>query len=124
MIAQLGEANVLAEKSGLGIDALQQFINLIFPGPYEAYSQRMIKGDYWRKEPLFGVQLARKDAMHAKDLADSKGVRLGRLETAAGYLADIKDGGDVAGMYGVARARAGLEYENGDGGVRLDRESA
>ena len=121
MIAQLAESHVLVEKAGLGVDALQQFIGLVFPGPYEVYSKRMSTGDYWRRrEPLFGVQLARKDAGHALDVGERHGVRLNMVQTAVGYLSEVKDGGDVAGMYGAARARAGLKFENGDEGVRLD----
>lgn len=63
MVESLSEGHVLAEKSGLGSDNLHTFIEILFPGPYSAYSQRMISGDYHkREEPLFAVDLARKDA--------------------------------------------------------------
>lgn len=63
MVESLSEGHVLAEKSGLGSDNLHQFIETLFPGPYSAYSTRMMSGDYHkREEPLFAVDLARKDA--------------------------------------------------------------
>ena len=46
----------------------------MFPGPYAAYSGRMMSGDYYkREEPLFKARLARKDAGIAKDLAKKSG---------------------------------------------------
>src|SRR4051794_29987549 len=49
MVSQLSEGLVLAEKSGLGADNLHSFINTMFPGPYTAYSQRMLEGDYYKR---------------------------------------------------------------------------
>lgn len=116
MVEQLAEAHVVAEKSGLGSDALQQFADNVFGGPYAAYSTRMRTGDYHRREePLFGVDLARKDAAHAKALADSVGARLKATEIADDYLAKVQEHsgskGDIAGMYGAARVDAGLKFE-------------
>lgn len=50
MVSQLSEGHVLAEKSGLGVDNLHNFISTMFPGPYTAYSQRMLQGDYYQRE--------------------------------------------------------------------------
>src|SRR4051812_7966829 len=81
MVETLSEGHVLAEKSGLGPENLHQFIENLFPGPYAAYSTRMLSGDYHkREEPLFAVDLARKDAGHAKDLAKAAGTQLKDVE--------------------------------------------
>jgi 3-hydroxyisobutyrate dehydrogenase-like beta-hydroxyacid dehydrogenase len=50
MVEALGEGHVLAEKSGLGSEALHDFISTMFPGPYAAYSTRMVSGDYYSRE--------------------------------------------------------------------------
>jgi len=117
MVETLSEGHVLAEKSGLGGDNLHQFIETMFPGPYTAYSTRMISGDYHkREEPLFAVDLARKDAKHAMNLANDAGTRLKDLEVADAHLEQVKkhrgEAGDIAGIYGVVRQEAGLKFEN------------
>ncbi|KAG9203478.1 hypothetical protein G6514_002845 [Epicoccum nigrum] len=118
MVNQLSEGHVLAEKSGLGVDNLHNFILTMFPGPYTAYSQRMLQGDYYkRNEPLFHIDLARKDARHAKALADSSGTSVKGLDVARARLDDVKeqlgDKGDIPSVYGAVRKESGLEFENG-----------
>ena len=70
----------------------------------------------WFVQPLFGVDLARKDARHALDLAKSSGTRMRDLEVADGHLANVQEHmgskGDVAGMYGAVRQESGLKFEN------------
>lgn len=117
MVEQLAEAHVLAEKIGLGTDPIHQLVSSLFPGPYAAYSTRMLTGDYHKRdEPLFSVDLARKDARHAKNLAASVGVKLHNVETADAHLADLKEhageSGDIAGIYGAVRKESGLKFEN------------
>lgn len=117
MVEQLAEAHVVAEKSGLGTQLIHQFVDTMFPGPYAAYSSRMLTGDYYkREEPLFAVDLARKDARHAKSLAEAAGARLRNVEVADAHLAAVKEhsgaSGDIAGIYGAARQDAGLKFEN------------
>lgn len=117
MIEALSEGHVLAEKSGLGVENLHQFIELLFPGPYTAYSNRLISGDYHkREEPLFAVDLARKDARHAMDLAKSSGTQLKAVEVGDKHLAQVKEHqgekGDIAAIYGAVRQEAGLPFEN------------
>ena len=117
MVEQLAEGHVLAEKSGLGTKYLHQWIESLFPGPYTAYSTRMLSGDYHQREyPLFAVDLARKDAGHAMSLASASGTRLKNLEVADAHLAQVKEHagemGDIAGIYGAVRKEAGLPYEN------------
>ena len=118
MVNQLSEGHVLAEKTGLGVDNLHNFISTMFPGPYTAYSQRMLEGDYYKRdEPLFHVDLARKDARHAKALADSSGTSVKGMDVTRARLDDVKeqlgDKGDIPSVYGTVRKESGLEFENG-----------
>ncbi|KAF8849977.1 hypothetical protein BDZ45DRAFT_717994 [Acephala macrosclerotiorum] len=117
MVEALSEGHTLAEKSGLGSDNLHVFIETMFPGPYAAYSTRMMSGDYHkREEPLFAVDLARKDARHAMALAKAAGTRLKDVEVADAHLEQVKkhkgEAGDIAAIYGAVRQEAGLKFEN------------
>ncbi|RBR22779.1 uncharacterized protein FIESC28_04342 [Fusarium coffeatum] len=114
MAEQLAEAHVAAEKTGLGTEAIHQFVQSVFGGPYAAYSERMLTGDYYkREEPLFAVELARKDARHAMNLAKSAGVQLRNVEAADAHLAmaydHIGSSADMAGIYGAVRKESGLK---------------
>ncbi|KAJ4346152.1 hypothetical protein N0V95_005655 [Ascochyta clinopodiicola] len=118
MVNQLSEGHVLAEKSGLGVQNLHKFIETMFPGPHAAYSQRMLAGDYYKRdEPLFHIDLARKDARHAKALADASGTSVKGLDVGRARLEDVKaylgDKGDIPSVYGAVRKESGLEFENG-----------
>jgi len=119
MVSQLSEGHVLAEKSGLGVDNLHNFISTMFPGPYTAYSQRMLQGDYYQREdPLFHIELAQKDARHAFSLGQSSGAQdaLKMLKLAQNRLDGVKeelgDRGDLPSVYGVVRKEAGLDFKN------------
>lgn len=117
LVETLSEGHVLAEKSGLGSDNLHEFVEAMFPGPYAAYSTRMISGDYHkREEPLFAVDLARKDAGHAMQLAKDAGTHLKALKVADAHLEQVKkhrgEAGDIAAIYGAVRQEAGLKFEN------------
>ncbi|KAI9841959.1 MAG: hypothetical protein M1837_000279 [Sclerophora amabilis] len=117
MVETLSEGHVVAEKSGLGVENLQKFIEVMFPGPYMAYSKRMSSGDYYnREQPLFQIDLARKDTKHALGIAKASGARMKALEVADQHLADVKKvagpKGDMAGIYGVVRQESGLRYDN------------
>jgi len=117
MVETLSEGHTLAEKSGLGNDNLHQFIETMFPGPYMAYSGRLMGGDYYKRdEPLFAVDLARKDAKHALNLAEASGTKMKDVEVADSHLAAVQkhmgSRGDIAGIYGAVRQEAGLKFEN------------
>lgn len=117
MVLALSEGHTFAEKSGLGTDVLHQFISLMFPGPYTAYSERMLSGDYYtREEPLFAVGLARKDAGHAMRLAKEAGVELEVVKRVDKELEWVQrergEGADMPGMFGAVRARSGLNFGN------------
>ncbi|KAK9321225.1 NAD binding domain of 6-phosphogluconate dehydrogenase-domain-containing protein [Lipomyces orientalis] len=115
MVEALSEGHVLAEKSGLGTENFEKFIAALFgQSPYLAYSKRLTTGDYVREQPLFGVDLAAKDARHALSLAKSSGTALPVTEIAAKHLAEVKEEmgekGDIASIYGVLRVAAGLPF--------------
>ena len=117
MVEALSEGHTLAEKSGLGVENLHSFIEVMFPGPYTAYSNRLKSGDYYqREEPAFMARLAKKDYGHAKSLADTAGVQMRALDAAGKHLQDVidhsGDRGDIAGVYGAVRQEAGLKFEN------------
>lgn len=117
MVDSLAEGMVVAEKTGLGVDSLHDLVELLFPGPYVGYSNRMRSGDYYkREEPWFAVDLARKDARHAMSMAADVGVRMKGVERGDEYLRALRDykgqAGDIAGIYGVVRQESGLKFEN------------
>lgn len=117
MVETLAEGHVIAEKSGLGSENLHQFIENLFPGPYTAYSTRMMSGHYHKaEEPLFAVDLARKDARHAMALAKAAGTEMKDVQVADAHLAQVKDHmgarGDIASIYGAVRKENGLKFEN------------
>lgn len=117
MVTTLSEGHTIAEKSGLGTDELHKFIEAMFPGPFTAYSQRMLTGDYYKRdEPLFAVDLARKDARHAKKVASDSGMRMRIAELGDEYLASVKEEmgekGDIAAIYGAKRQESGLPFKN------------
>lgn len=117
MVESIAEGLVVADKCGLGTDALHQFFETVSPGPYVAYSSRMPSGDYHeRAEPLFAVDLARKDASHARDLAARAGATMTAVEMADSHRAQVKAHmgarDDVAGIYGAVSQEAELKFEN------------
>jgi 3-hydroxyisobutyrate dehydrogenase-like beta-hydroxyacid dehydrogenase len=119
MIETISEGLTLARQTGLGEENLHKYLEAMFPGPYVAYSNRMRSGDYYKRaEPLFQIDLARKDARHANDLAQKSGVKLGILEVVDRHFEIVKSvmgqRGDVAGLYGAVRKESGLEFENGE----------
>ena len=57
MIETLSEGHTLAEKSGLGNECLHEFIETMFPGPYTAYSTRMMGGDYYNREEVCELRI-------------------------------------------------------------------
>lgn len=68
------------------------------------------------KQPLFAVDLARKDAGHALALAASAGAKLKDVEVADAHLAAVQkrmgSRGDITGIYGAVREESGLKFEN------------
>lgn len=119
MVEALSEGHTLAEKTGLGVENLHSWIETMFPGPYAAYSSRMLAGDYYKRdEPLFQVDLARKDARHALDLAKRTGTSLPAVSVADAHLVKVREHlgekGDIPSIYGTVREESGLKFENRD----------
>ena len=52
MVETLSEGHTLAERSGLGNENLHSFIETMFPGPYVAYSGRLLGGDYYKRDEV------------------------------------------------------------------------
>jgi 3-hydroxyisobutyrate dehydrogenase-like beta-hydroxyacid dehydrogenase len=50
MCEAVAEGHTVAEKTGLGSENLHKFIEQLFPGPYVAYSTRMMSGAYYNGE--------------------------------------------------------------------------
>ncbi|KAK1140450.1 hypothetical protein N8T08_010396 [Aspergillus melleus] len=116
-VESVAEGLVAAEKSGLGVEAYRRWVHTFLPGPFAKYADRMVDGEYWkREEPLFAVDLARKDLGHAANVSGRAGVRLRSVEVTDEYLKGVKAEkgvkGDLAGVYGVIRKESGLAYEN------------
>ncbi|KAJ5175943.1 uncharacterized protein N7482_001820 [Penicillium canariense] len=116
-VGVLAETLTAAETAGLGTGPFRQWLELFNPGPFAKYADRMISGDYYqREEPLFAVDLARKDLRHASDVAKAGGQRLRNVEVTDQFLQELKaekgEKGDIAAVYGVARKSAGMKFEN------------
>ena len=118
MVSVLAEGYTMAEQTGVGVEPLKQFVDTLFGGVYSAYSERMLQGVYWkREEPFFSAAGARKDAGHAMSVASAAGVEPKLVQVADGYLKDVEshqggEKGDIAGIYGAVRQKAGLKFEN------------
>lgn len=117
MVESLAEGVTAAEKTGLGAEMYEQWVTTMFPGAFAKYAERMTSGDcHKRDEPLFAVDLARKDLRHASTLASEGGMRLRSVEVTDGYLQEVKkergEKGDVAAVYGAIRKEAGLPFAN------------
>ena len=52
MVEMLAEGHAVAETSGLGTGILHEYISTMFPGPYTKYSERMLTGDYHKREEV------------------------------------------------------------------------
>lgn len=135
MIEGLAEGLTLAEKSGAGVENYVNFVETLFPGPMAAYAKRMYSGEastrlhlemkstdsrtgdyHSREEPLFAVDLARKDARHMLALANEFGAKMGNVENIDKHFQIVQkemgSRGDIAGAYGGARVDAGLPFKN------------
>lgn len=116
-VGVLAESLVAAEASGLGVGPLKEWLGLFAPGPFANYAERMTSGDYYtREEPLFAVDLARKDLRHASGIAKEGGMTMRNVEVTDSLLRDVKEEkgekGDIAAVYGAVRKGAGMEFGN------------
>lgn len=125
---QLAEAFTLGEKAGVDPAQVGEFVQLCLVGgppatnPFHVYAGRMLRGDYWRAEgPAGGVALGVKDLGFAVRLAEGTGTTVRNPLGALEWCKDVLEGegagrgevkGDIAGIYGAVRERAGLRFEN------------
>jgi 3-hydroxyisobutyrate dehydrogenase-like beta-hydroxyacid dehydrogenase len=92
IIETIGQGQVVAEKTGPGVQELHQFIEMMFLGSCVACSNRIQSKDYCKRElPLFAVDLAMKDARHAQSLANKAGVNMKNVEVANEYLKVVEE---------------------------------
>lgn len=136
MMEAVGEAQVFAEKTGLGTGPMEELIGEAFGAVAGGYSKRCVMtlamalglnlmvsrlttGVYappLDSRPGFGVSLAIKDANHAMTIAEERGVKLPGLELARKNMEAARDYGgeclDSSSMYGTLRQQAGLEFWN------------
>ncbi|KAL3467057.1 hypothetical protein BJX64DRAFT_274109 [Aspergillus heterothallicus] len=120
LMEAVGEAQVLAEQTGLGTTAMEQLITESFGGVAGGYSKRLTSG-IWAPpldtKPGFGVSLAIKDAKHASSLASDFKVSLPGLEIAHDNMLASRDYAgeclDSSSMYGALRVSAGVPFQNG-----------
>ncbi|CAG8112924.1 unnamed protein product [Penicillium salamii] len=119
MMEAVGEAQVFAEKTGLGTGPMEELIGEAFGPVAGGYSKRLTTGAYAppvESRPGFGVSLAIKDARHAMAMAQEHGVQLPGLELARANMESAREFGgeclDSSSMYGTLRQKAGLEFWN------------
>lgn len=137
MMEAVGEAQVFAEKTGLGTGPMEELIGEAFGPVAGGYSKRYVASDLvhchyqilmWTRltsgayapplnaRPGFGVSLAIKDARHAMSMAEEQGVKLPALELARKNMEAARDYAgeclDSSSMYGVLRQQAGLPFWN------------
>lgn len=137
MMEAVGEAQVFAEKTGLGTGTMEELIGEAFGAVAGGYSKRCVFErwmDVYRdnltvprlttgayappadSRPGFGVSLAIKDANHAMSMAEEHGVKLPGLEVARQNMETARDYAgeclDSSSMYGTLRQQAGLEFWN------------
>ncbi|BCR87544.1 NAD(P)-dependent oxidoreductase [Aspergillus chevalieri] len=118
----VGEAHVLAEKSEMGNEALENLLELQFGLLPGMISKRLTRGNYMPprgENPWSNLSLGLKDVGHSIDCADTAGTRLKVAEVAMDHLKRAntyseKEGRplDSSAMYGIIRQDAGLDFEN------------
>ncbi|KAJ5664310.1 Dehydrogenase multihelical [Penicillium longicatenatum] len=119
MMEAVGEAQVFAEKTGLGTGPMEELIGEAFGPVAGGYSKRLTTGAYappLDSRPGFGVSLAIKDANHAISMAKAEGVQLPGLELSRANMEAARNYGgeclDSSSMYGTLRQKAGLAFWN------------
>ncbi|PYI21589.1 6-phosphogluconate dehydrogenase family protein [Aspergillus violaceofuscus CBS 115571] len=119
MMEAVGEAQVFAERTGLGTGPMEELIGEAFGPVAGGYSKRLTTGVYappLGSRPGFGVSLAIKDAKHALAMAEESNVELPGLKVACGNMEAAREYAgeclDSSSMYGVLRQKAGLPFWN------------
>ncbi|KAG2415204.1 hypothetical protein HFD88_006395 [Aspergillus terreus] len=119
MMEAVGEAQVFAERTGLGTGPMEELIGEAFGPVAGGYSKRLTSGVYappLGSRPGFGVSLAIKDADHAFAMAKEHNVELPGLQVARDNMAAAREYAgeclDSSSMYGILRQKAGMEFWN------------
>lgn len=119
MMEAVGEAQVFAERTGLGTGPMEELIGEAFGAVAGGYSKRLTTGAYAPPldcRPGFGVSLAIKDANHAFAMAKEHGVELPGLKVAHENMMAAREYAgeclDSSSMYGVLRQKAGMAFWN------------
>ncbi|KAL4934129.1 NAD(P)-dependent oxidoreductase [Aspergillus undulatus] len=119
LMEAVGEAQVFAERTGLGTSAMEELTGEAFGPVAGGYSKRLTTGAYappLDTRPGFGVSLAIKDAKHAFDIAKENHVELPGLQVSNQNMIAAREYAgeclDTSSMYGVLRQKAGMEFWN------------
>lgn len=120
-IETLSETHVFAEKSGLGIEHMQNLILTLFPRPPHAvYTRKMTSGDYFSAYPMVDVAKAQELAAEVLDLARQSNTVLKSYEVAIEHLHEAGShaglNSDITGIYGAVRLENGLPFKNNEQG--------
>jgi 3-hydroxyisobutyrate dehydrogenase-like beta-hydroxyacid dehydrogenase len=120
----LSEAFVLAEKSGLETSIVEELVKQNYGAYAASVAEKLSTGVYAPaagERPRSDVRLAVKDVQVGVDVAKAVGVDLEVGKLALQRLKDARDWGerngrglDSSSVYGVARNRAGLDFERKD----------
>ncbi|GAB1197198.1 hypothetical protein APSETT444_006489 [Aspergillus pseudonomiae] len=122
MMELVAEAQVFAEKTGIGSEALESLIEEQYGALPLAMSRRMTEGFYLPKQgerPWSDLQLAVKDVGLGVSCAENAGTRLPvadvvlrHYDEASQYARTNERALDSSSMYGVLRTHAGLDFES------------
>ncbi|KAL2821247.1 NAD binding domain of 6-phosphogluconate dehydrogenase-domain-containing protein [Aspergillus cavernicola] len=119
LMEAVGEAQVFAERTGLGTSAMEDLIGDAFGPVAGGYSKRLTTGAYappLDSRPGFGVSLAIKDANHAFAIAKENSVELPGLQVATENMVAAREYAgecvDSSSMYGILRQKAEMEFWN------------
>ncbi|KAH2366058.1 hypothetical protein KXV98_001717, partial [Aspergillus fumigatus] len=109
LMEAVGEAQVFAERTGLGTGPMEELIGEAFGAVAGGYSKRLTSGAYapsLDSRPGFGVS----------PIANEQNVRLPGLQVARENMMAAREYAgeclDSSSMYGVLRQQAGLEFWN------------
>ena len=118
----VAEAQVIAEKSGLGSDVLEGLLEEQYGPLLTSMSKRMTGGFYLPERgqrPWSDVNLAIKDVSLGVSCAEGAGTDLPVARVVLDHLREARSYGeengralDSSSMYGVLRERAGLAFES------------
>ncbi len=120
MMELIAEAQVFAEKSGIGTEAMESLLKLQYGPLAFSISQRLTTGAYMparHERPWSDLQLALKDVGHGISCAKQMNMQLEVAEVALKNLEEASRFSetehrplDSSSMFGVIRQKAGLPF--------------